>query len=102
MKSLEHWVLRIADNDRAWTGFNWMRPLEQEPIGLGWILFSSLLLSLPGIAVAAGLIYWRLGRAGLKVWLVLFAFAMAIALSLHMLFAHYWNRRAASLNKTGQ
>ena len=100
MNSIEHWILRIADSDWTWTGFNWMRPAKQKRIGLGYILFSSFLLALPGIAVGAGLLYALRGRVEPKVWLTLFALAMAVDLSLHALFAHYWNRRAARLTGT--
>jgi hypothetical protein len=98
MKQLEHWVLRIADSDLTWIGFNWMRPAKQQRIGLGYILFSSVLLALPGIAVGAGLLYVMRGHVEPKVWVALFALATAIDLSLHAVFAHYWNRRAASLS----
>jgi len=97
MKSFEHRVLRIADSDWTWVGFNWMRPAKEQHIGLGYILLSSLLLGLPGIAVGAALLYSVRGRVEPKVWLTLFAFAMAIELALHLWFARYWNRRAATL-----
>jgi len=97
MKQLEHWVLRIADSDLTWIGFNWMRPAKQRRIGFGYIVFSSFLLALPGIAVGAGLLYVVRGQVEPKVWLALFAMAMAVDLALHAVFAHYWNRRAASL-----
>ena len=98
MKHFEHWVLRIADSDLTWIGFNWMRPAREKRIGVGYILFSSVLLALPGIAVGAGLLYVLRGSVEPKVWLALFSLAMAIDLSLHAVFAHYWNRRAASLS----
>ncbi len=97
MKSLEHWILRIADCDATWIGFGWLRPAKQQHIGFGYILFSSVLLGLPGVAVGAGLIYWFLGRVEPRVWLVMFALVMLVELPLHLLFAHYWNRRAANL-----
>lgn len=97
MKSLEHWVLRIADCNATWIGFGWLRPAKQQHIGFGYILFSSVLLGLPGVAVGAGLIYWFLGRVEPRVWLVMFALVMLVELPLHLLFAHYWNRRAANL-----
>jgi len=97
MKFIEHWILHIADSDWTWTGFNWMRPAKQQRIGAGYILFSSLLLSLPGILLGAALLYWLKGRVEPKAWLALFALAMAIDLALHVLFARYWNRRANKL-----
>ncbi len=69
MKSLEHWVLRIADCNATWIGFGWLRPAKQQHIGFGYILFSSVLLGLPGVAVGAGLIYWFVGRVEPRVWL---------------------------------
>ncbi|HEX5220819.1 MAG TPA: hypothetical protein VFZ59_14715 [Verrucomicrobiae bacterium] len=100
MKQLEHWVLRIADNDLTWIGFNWMRPAKERRIGIGYILFSSFLLALPGIVAGAALLYVVRGAVEPRVWLALFSLGMAIDLSLHALFAHYWNRRAASLLQT--
>ena len=97
MKLIEYWVLRIADSDWAWTGFNWMRPAKQQRIGLGYVLLSSFLLSLPGIILGAALLYWLRGRVEPKARLALFALAMAIDLALHVLFARCWNRRAADL-----
>jgi ABC-type Fe3+ transport system permease subunit len=97
MKRLEHWILRIADSDLTWIGFNWMRPAKQRRLSVGYILLSSFLLALPGIAVGAGLLYAIRGQVEPKVWLALFALAMAIDLSLHAVFARYWNRRAATL-----
>jgi hypothetical protein len=97
MKTIEHWVLRIADCDATWIGFGWLRPAKQQHVGFTYILFSSVLLGLPGIAVGAGLIYWFLGRVEPRVWLAMFALVMLVELPLHGLFAYYWNRRAASL-----
>jgi amino acid permease len=97
MRTLEHWVLRIADSDLTWLGYGWMRPARQQPVGFGYILFSSVLLGLPGVAVGAGVIYWFVGHVEPRVWLAMFALVMLVELPLHALFAHYWNRRAASL-----
>jgi hypothetical protein len=97
MKAIEHLVLRVADSDLTWFGFGWLRPAKQQPVGFGYVLFSSVLLGLPGIGVGVGLIYWFLGRVEPRVWLAMFALVMMVELPLHVLFAHYWNRRAASL-----
>lgn len=97
MRTIEHWVLRIADCNATWFGFGWLRPAKQQHIGPGYILFSSVLLGLPGFAVGAGLIYWFLGHVEPRVWLAIFALVMVVELPLHILFAHYWNRRAANL-----
>lgn len=97
MKTLERWVLRIADSDLTWIGLNWMRPAKESRLGIGYLLFSSFLLGLPGIAVGAGTIYLLFGRVVPGVWLALFVFAMMFELPLHIVFAHYWNRRAEEL-----
>ncbi len=97
MKTLEHWVLRVADSDLTWFGLNWLRPARHDRIGLGYILVSSVLLGLPGLAVGTGMIYLALGRVGLSVWLSLFALVMLVEVPLHFLFAHFWNQRAKSL-----
>ena len=97
MKALEHWILRIADHDVTWCGLNWLRPAKHERVGQGYILLSSILLGLPGIAVGAGIIYLVIGRVDPSVWLSLFVLVMTIELPLHILFAHFWNRRAERL-----
>lgn len=102
MKLIEHWVLRIADCDATWFGFGWMRPAKQQRVGFRYVLFSSVLLGLPGVALGAGLIYWFLGRVEPRVWLALFAAAISIEFVLHGLFAHYWNRRATALAGSDQ
>ncbi|MCX6929294.1 MAG: hypothetical protein NT154_39650 [Verrucomicrobia bacterium] len=97
MKTLEHWVLRVADSDLTWIGFGWLRPAKHARVGIGYILSSSMLLGLPGIVAGAGLIYLVLGRVEAKVWLSLFVLVTVFELLLHLLFAHYWNRRAERL-----
>ncbi len=97
MKVIESWVLRIADNDRTWIGLGWLRPSKHQRLGCDYILFSSLLLSLPGIAVGAGLIWYFLGNVEPQIWLMLFLITTTVELLLHGLFAHYWNRRANTL-----
>jgi hypothetical protein len=97
MKTLEHWVLRIADSDATWVGLNWLRPNRHQHFGTGYILLSSFLLGLPGVAVGASLIWWFSGGVGPGTWLALFAVVMMFELPLHVLFAHFWNRRAALL-----
>jgi len=97
MKTLEHWVLRIADSDVTWIGLNWLRPAKHHRIGFGYILLSSILLGLPGIAAGIGLIYLVLGRVEPRVWLSLFVLVVMCELVLHILFAHYWNQRAKNL-----
>lgn len=81
-------------NDWTWRGFNWLRPAKNHHVGYGYILLSSILLGLPGVGVGTGLIYWYLGRVEARVWLAMFALVMPVELPLHLLFAHFWNRRA--------
>jgi hypothetical protein len=100
MKTLEQWVLRIADSDATWLGLKWLRPDRHQRIRMGYILMSSFLLGLPGVAVGASLIWWFAGRVQPGLWLALFAFVMMLELPLHVFFAHFWNRRAAVLAKT--
>jgi hypothetical protein len=97
MNRLEHWVLRVADSDRTWYGFNWMRPPKQSRVSLSYVLCSSFLLGLPGLLLGAAAIYVGLGTVQPKVWGMLLALAMLVELPLHLLFAHYWNRRADRL-----
>jgi len=100
VKSLEHWVLRVADCDAMWFGFGWLRPAKHQHIGLGYISLSSVLLGLPGVAVGAGLIYWFQGRVEPRVWLGMLGLVLLVELPLHLLFARYWNCRAAELSIT--
>ena len=97
MSAIEHWVLRIADSDATWFGLGWLRPAKHESVGFWYIIFSSILLGLPGVMVGAGLIYSFLGRVEPGVWLSLFLLVLFFELPLHGLFAHYWNRRAKAL-----
>jgi hypothetical protein len=97
MKTLEHWVLRVADSDMTWVGLNWLRPAKHQRIGYVWIVFSSMMFALPGIAAGAGLIYLVLGHVDSEVWVSLFVLVVLVELALCLLSAHYWNRRAESL-----
>jgi hypothetical protein len=97
MKALEYWTLRIADSDVTWFGLNWLRPARHVRVGYGYVLFSSICLGLPGIAVGAGIVYLVLGRVDPGVWLAMFVMVMLVELPLHILFAHFWNRRAGRL-----
>ena len=99
MKTFERWYLRIADSDLTWYGFNWMRPAKERRLGPGYIVFSSVLLGLPGVAVGIGTIYLLFGRVDIKTCLVVFSLATMFELLLHAPFAHYWNKRARALAK---
>lgn len=94
MKAIEHWVLRIADSDATWFGLGWLRPAKHERIGFWYILFSSILLGLPGVAVGATLIHLFLGQVELRVWLTMFLLVLLFELPLNCLYARFWNRRA--------
>jgi hypothetical protein len=95
MKSVESLVLRVADSDLTWIGFGWMRPAKDQQVGLPYILFSSFLLGLPGLLLGAGIIYLLIGHVTPAIWLGLLGAVLAVEVPLHLLFAHYWNRRAA-------
>jgi len=90
-------MLRIADHDLTWVGLNWLRPAKHQRIGSCYVLLSSILLGLPGVAAGAGLLYLILGRVQPGEWVALFGIACLAELTLHILFAHYWNKRAENL-----
>jgi hypothetical protein len=75
-------------------GFNWLRPAKHARVGPGYILFSSVLLGLPGIALGAGVIFAVFGRVPASIWVALLGGVLPVELALHLIFAHYWNRRA--------
>jgi hypothetical protein len=97
MKTLEYWVLRIADSDWTWVGFNWLRPAKNHRVSLGYILFSSFLLGSPGLIVGFGFLYVFFGRIEPKIGLSIFTLVMFFELLMHLVFAHYWNQRARKL-----
>ncbi len=97
MSELEYWILRMADSDLTWYGFGWLRPAKDHQIGLGFILISSVLLGLPGIGLGAGAVYYFFGTIEAWVWPALFSLAMAVEIPIHLVFAHYWNRRAREI-----
>jgi hypothetical protein len=97
MSTVRQWVLRIADSDLTWIGFNWMRPAKSHRVGWAYLLFSSVLLGLPGFVVGVSALYLFFGHVNAVTLAIVFAFVMAVELPLHMLFAHYWNERASRL-----
>jgi ABC-type Fe3+ transport system permease subunit len=97
MSSIEQWVLRIADSDMTWFGLSWLRPPPHRRITSLYVLLSSIVLGLPGLVVGAGLIYLFIGRLEPAIWLWMVALVLSIELALHIIFAHFWNRRADSL-----
>lgn len=101
MNTIEQWCLRCADKDSTWMGLSWLRPAKDTRVGAGYVLMSSLLLGIPGIALGAGAIYLALGMVEMKVWAFLFALVMAVEIGLHAVFAYAWNRRASRLQAYG-
>jgi hypothetical protein len=97
MKTLEGFVLGIADSDYTWVGFNWMRPSTRRRVGLVFIFSSSFLLGLSGLLLGAALIYLVIGHLEYETAWFLFLLVMAVELALHLLFAHYWNARVDRL-----
>jgi hypothetical protein len=97
MGTWENWVLKVADHDLTWIGLGWLRPAKEQHVGPAYVLFSSILLGLPGFVVGVGLIYLFLGRVESRVWLGLFLLVMIVEVPLHLVFAYFWNRRAERL-----
>ncbi len=97
MEAIGQMVLRIADCDATWFGLGWLRPAKHQHVGWLYVIVSSILLGLPGVAVGASLIYFMLGRVEAHVWLWMFILVLLFELPLHGLFAHFWNRRAREL-----
>ena len=97
MKTIERWFLRVADSDWTWIGLSWLRPAKDARIGIGYIIGSSILLGLPGIVAGAAMLYFAFGKVSLGAWLFLFVAATMVELLLHIVFAHFWNRRAGEL-----
>lgn len=99
MKTIESWVLRVADSDFTWIGLGWLRPAKEQRLGAGYILFSSIILGLPGVVTGIGTIFSLFGRVPLSVCLMVFLVVTLIELLLHLPFAHYWNKRAETLSE---
>jgi hypothetical protein len=99
MKRLEELFLRVADSDWSWIGFNWLRPAKETHAGIVYILFSSFILGLPGIVIGGVAIDRFCGNPGWEVWLGLFAVVMIVEMLAHLVFAHFWNRRAETLRR---
>ena len=99
MKTFERLFLRAADCDWNWIGLGWLRPAKDARVGIGYIIGSSILLGLPGVVVGVTMLYLAFGRVSFGAWLVLFVAATMVDLLLHIVFAHFWNRRAGELRK---
>lgn len=74
-----------------------MRPKQEERVGFLYVLFSSMLLGLPGIVVGIGALFVVFGTVGLRTCGLIFGSVVLFEMLLHLVFAHYWNRRAAAL-----
>jgi hypothetical protein len=101
MKAIEYWFLRIADSDATWFGLGWLRPAKHKCVGLWYIIFSSILLGIPGVVAGAALIYLFFRRVELHLWLAMFLLVLCFELPMHGLFAYFWNRRAKKLAGDG-
>ena len=97
MKTIERWFFGMADSDWNWIGFSWLRPAKHARIGIGYIIGGSILLGLPGVGVGAAMLYFAFGGVSFGAWLFLFVAATMAELLLHIVCAHFWNRRAGEL-----
>jgi hypothetical protein len=97
MERFERWFYRVADSDVSWYGFQWLRPAKTERVGPGRIVLSSIILGLPGAGAGIGLIYFILGSITPATCGVIFSAVTLVELALHVVWAHYWNKRAAAL-----
>ena len=97
MKTIERLFLQVADCDWTWIGLSWLRPAKDVRIGIGYIIGSSILLGLPGVGAGATMLYFAFGGVSLGAWLFLFVAATMVQLLLHIVCAHFWNRRAGEL-----
>ena len=73
MEALERMVLRRGDWNGTWWGLGWIRPAKHQRIGVGRLLALSFVLSVPGVAVALGLIFLAFRRLDPAFCLALFA-----------------------------
>lgn len=101
MSTIERWVLRTTDSDACWIGLGWLRPEKAQRVGMLRVLISSFILGLPGVVLGAGSIYLFLRRLDPGVVLFLLLIAMLVEVPLHLVWAHYWNRRVATLQRGG-
>lgn len=95
-------VLRIADSDYTWVGFNWMRPSRETRLSWTYLAGSSILLGLPGLAVGAGGLYLALGRIDPQVWLWMVGLVFTVELILHAVLGFFWNARASELARAAK
>ena len=98
MEAFERLVLRLGDWDGTWWGLGWIRPAKHQRIGVGRLLVLSFVLSVPGVAVALGLIFFALRRLDPIFCLALFAGMLLLQVCLHVPLVCFWNRRAAGLS----
>ena len=91
-------VLKLGDWDGTWWGLGWIRPAKHERIGVGRFLLICFVLSVPGVAVAVGLIFLALRRLDPVVCVALLAGLMLLQVCLNLPLVYFWNRRAAGLS----
>lgn len=99
MNTIERWVLRTTDSDACWIGLGWLRPDKSQRIGVLRMLFTSFVLGLPGVVLGVGLVYVALGKVDPGLCLFFLGLAMLVEVPLHVIWAHYWNRRAKTLDR---
>lgn len=97
MEAFERLVLRLGDWDGTWWGLGWIRPAKHERISFGRLLVISFVLSVPGTAVALGLIFLAVRRLDPIFCLALFAGLMLLQACLNVPLVYFWNRRATAL-----
>ena len=98
MEAFERTVLRLGDWNGTWWGLGWIRPAKHQRIGVGRLLVISFVLSVPGAAVALGLIFFAVRRLDPIFCLALFAGLMLLQLGANVPLVYFWNRRAAALS----
>jgi len=95
MEAFERMVLRLGDWNGTWWGLGWIRPAKHQRIGIGRLLVICFVLSVPGVAVALGLIFFAVGRLDPIFCLALFAGLMLLQACANVPLVYFWNRRAA-------
>lgn len=101
MGTLERLVLRMADWDGTWWGLGWLRPARDQRVSVARFALTSFVLSAPGAVAGLGLIWWGVGCPDPVFGLAVFAGLMLVQVVLNLPWAYFWNRRAATLARSG-